>query len=294
MLLTSAGMDEDEDSHLCLKCNLTIIGLDNYVLHRRSKCGAGPAFPSIFEPSPRITEDRPRTDDPCSPSKALDFFSSLNLRSNRLEDFLDFDLPIQKNSLDMPSSSTSKHNDMRFPDIELDSNFEPIVDLMKNRKNHFDGLDLEHDNLISDANIANDNKFGRSILDSDIFSIPNENLYVMDQHLNLPMDQALRLSQRPPSQPISEKPMMYKPQESHFFCRTCNRRLATRVSHEKHLRSELHFKRLAENSAYNMEVMVSPIPPQHSRNRRRRQLPHKLLEYNTSVKKYRPRVTKAS
>lgn len=31
---------EDEDSHLCIRCNKTIIGLQNYVNHRQSNCGA--------------------------------------------------------------------------------------------------------------------------------------------------------------------------------------------------------------------------------------------------------------
>ena len=31
--------DEDDDSHLCVKCKNIIIGIDNYVLHRKSKCG---------------------------------------------------------------------------------------------------------------------------------------------------------------------------------------------------------------------------------------------------------------
>lgn len=31
---------DDDDTHICLKCQMTIIGLDNYILHRRSKCTA--------------------------------------------------------------------------------------------------------------------------------------------------------------------------------------------------------------------------------------------------------------
>lgn len=32
--------DVDDDSHLCVKCKNIIIGIDNYVLHRKSKCGS--------------------------------------------------------------------------------------------------------------------------------------------------------------------------------------------------------------------------------------------------------------
>jgi hypothetical protein len=31
---------DDDDTHICLKCQITFIGLDNYILHRRSKCTA--------------------------------------------------------------------------------------------------------------------------------------------------------------------------------------------------------------------------------------------------------------
>ncbi|KAM3961302.1 LOW QUALITY PROTEIN: uncharacterized protein ACR2FA_004639 [Aphomia sociella] len=30
--------DDDDDNHLCIKCNTTIIGLDNYVKHRKQRC----------------------------------------------------------------------------------------------------------------------------------------------------------------------------------------------------------------------------------------------------------------
>ncbi|KAL1140528.1 hypothetical protein AAG570_000458 [Ranatra chinensis] len=50
--------DDDEDTHFCLKCRTTILGLENYVVHRKSKSH---------------NEDTLRADD---------FFSSLNLQSS--------------------------------------------------------------------------------------------------------------------------------------------------------------------------------------------------------------------
>lgn len=32
-------LEEDEDTHLCIKCNTTIVGLDNYIRHRKNPCG---------------------------------------------------------------------------------------------------------------------------------------------------------------------------------------------------------------------------------------------------------------
>lgn len=32
-------LEEDEDTHLCIKCNTTIVGLENYIGHRKNQCG---------------------------------------------------------------------------------------------------------------------------------------------------------------------------------------------------------------------------------------------------------------
>lgn len=32
-------LEEDEDTHLCIKCNTTIVGLSNYISHRKNQCG---------------------------------------------------------------------------------------------------------------------------------------------------------------------------------------------------------------------------------------------------------------
>lgn len=40
-----------EDSHLCIRCNKTIIGLQNYVNHRQSNCGAQSKSSKTFSPN---------------------------------------------------------------------------------------------------------------------------------------------------------------------------------------------------------------------------------------------------
>ena len=30
--------DGDEDAHLCIKCKMTIKGIDNYIFHRKNEC----------------------------------------------------------------------------------------------------------------------------------------------------------------------------------------------------------------------------------------------------------------
>ncbi|CAH2085992.1 unnamed protein product [Euphydryas editha] len=67
--------DDDDDNHLCIKCNATIIGLDNYVTHRKQGCGkrkneSKTELPSI---------------EPLEPTYSLGadvFFQSLELQSS--------------------------------------------------------------------------------------------------------------------------------------------------------------------------------------------------------------------
>ncbi|XP_030759119.1 uncharacterized protein LOC115884621 [Sitophilus oryzae] len=69
--------DFDDDTHFCLKCHTTILGLDNYVTHRKSGCHKNihpdpskSPLPSHLLPPDEIG------------LKADDFFSSLELRSS--------------------------------------------------------------------------------------------------------------------------------------------------------------------------------------------------------------------
>ncbi|KAJ8940514.1 hypothetical protein NQ318_009607 [Aromia moschata] len=69
--------DYDDDTHFCLKCHITIIGLENYVSHRKAGCsknlGESPKSPL---PSQLLPPDE------SFGLKADDFFSSLELRSS--------------------------------------------------------------------------------------------------------------------------------------------------------------------------------------------------------------------
>lgn len=69
--------DDDDDTHFCIKCHATILGLDNYVIHRKSGCTK-----NIEEPikSPLPSHIVPQ--DETFSLKADDFFSSLELQSS--------------------------------------------------------------------------------------------------------------------------------------------------------------------------------------------------------------------
>ncbi|XP_022124292.2 zinc finger protein 90 [Pieris rapae] len=66
--------DDDDDNHLCIKCNATIVGLENYVKHRKQRCGKLKNVEKSVLPI-----------DPLEPSYSLGadvFFQSLELQSS--------------------------------------------------------------------------------------------------------------------------------------------------------------------------------------------------------------------
>ncbi|XP_063221104.1 uncharacterized protein LOC134530309 isoform X2 [Bacillus rossius redtenbacheri] len=71
---------EDDDTHVCLKCRATIIGLDDYVAHRRSSCAPKQPTAIIAEVPDAPAEAKEAVDDPGQ--RADDFFSCLELQSS--------------------------------------------------------------------------------------------------------------------------------------------------------------------------------------------------------------------
>ncbi|KAH7983945.1 hypothetical protein HPB52_015678 [Rhipicephalus sanguineus] len=69
---------EDDDTHLCLKCSATIIGLKNYIAHRKQHC-----YKIVRSDNALTSVASPTTEHPYEPSslRADDFFSSLELQS---------------------------------------------------------------------------------------------------------------------------------------------------------------------------------------------------------------------
>ncbi|XP_065340809.1 zinc finger protein Xfin-like [Cloeon dipterum] len=262
--LESAGVSnfDDDDTHFCLKCQNTVVGLDNYILHRRSKCGGCIVNNSSSKendrnaiPTEAVVENTVETPVP----SALDFFSSLELMSKqaRLEEFdIDFDIPpLTKSGLEISSKGNSF---LRITDLELEpSTFNiDIVDINKVRRGNFDSLaDL---NLMQEDSIIGIDR-GRSILDSDIFSTtPIEKMSLPPAAEDILEPLAVKQVQLPPIQSSGKwmpgkNDHLISGSTIHYFCRTCNRNLSSRTQYEKHLRSELHFKRKTENSFYEME-----------------------------------------
>ncbi|KAG5898223.1 hypothetical protein JTB14_005599 [Gonioctena quinquepunctata] len=69
--------DYEDDAHFCLKCHITIIGLNNYVNHRKAGCSK-----NLSEPPKSPLPSQLLPPDESFNLKADDFFSSLELRSS--------------------------------------------------------------------------------------------------------------------------------------------------------------------------------------------------------------------
>lgn len=89
MLGLAQAEDDDDDSHLCIKCSATIIGIDNYVKHRKSLCSKNKITLPV---SLNVSPESHKTDNAQSISNEVAyrenhqgadvFFQSLELQSS--------------------------------------------------------------------------------------------------------------------------------------------------------------------------------------------------------------------
>lgn len=70
--------NEEEDTHLCLRCSATISGLKNYIAHRKQHCSKTQRSDSTIS---SLTSPAPGQHYEPSTLRADDFFSSLELQS---------------------------------------------------------------------------------------------------------------------------------------------------------------------------------------------------------------------
>ncbi|EEC03520.1 hypothetical protein IscW_ISCW017139 [Ixodes scapularis] len=70
--------DNEEDTHLCLRCSATISGLKNYIAHRKHNCSKTARDNNAIAP---VASPIPEQHYEPSALRADDFFSSLELQS---------------------------------------------------------------------------------------------------------------------------------------------------------------------------------------------------------------------
>ncbi|XP_029675420.1 zinc finger protein 845 [Formica exsecta] len=151
------GYEDDDDTHFCIKCNLTVHGLDNYVRHRRSGCRP-------LDDKNETVHESPSTPTTVSYPEILNadaFFNSLELQSS------------------------SKSNPRRAPTL-LDNNrkFKKEDRRKKDQKNQVDGAKDKLHSMspaVSDLDDPTDHLCMQSLKQTDRKRQENPQRIVSDQ-----------------------------------------------------------------------------------------------------------------
>ncbi|KAI8434662.1 hypothetical protein MSG28_003195 [Choristoneura fumiferana] len=111
--------DDEDDSHLCIKCNATIIGLENYVKHRKERCAKNKPVQKVDLPIDTL--------EPTYNLGADVFFQSLELQSSVKKTSLSRltpPIPISKSSLERKNLLAVASSSREIPTMSpVESNF---------------------------------------------------------------------------------------------------------------------------------------------------------------------------
>lgn len=301
--------DLDDDTHLCYKCSRTIVGLENYIQHRKSNCAThhskpqkslndDHAYGSYDFNVPNVENydhEKIRNEEPSkSISDSLGysyglgadiFFSSLQLQSIS-KDFNQSHSSDHHNSDKFGSTSHhrvltrkataalmahSEHDDDWMNNhIESDKLMKAVSDISGNKKvdvfklMEYHNNESDHDDESSDDETETD--------DEEYYNVPPRNHTGGKwkpesplQNIDHPWGEYEPSTSGKWKSTIEEFPAVdttdytqalwmtptYKPNESYmdkifadqYFCNICNRRLASRLVYERHLKSNFHLKR---------------------------------------------------
>ncbi|XP_013794735.1 zinc finger protein 26-like [Limulus polyphemus] len=211
-------MDMDDDTHLCLRCNSTIIGLDNYVIHRKEHCTVAKPDTTNQFPSNSVSGYQSVTDvfqsNTCTPS-ASDFFSYLELQSTAT--------PSDPSKKELTSSFQQGTRTYSEQEEESDHEF----------GNHDVFEESDDDTHPPQSHTGGKWKPG---------SRPEQ--YTRNQWERNPSsgedDEDLNLAL---SEPSIQRQDHEEKVKKKLECKLCNRKYSDKGSYERHLDTRLHFKR---------------------------------------------------
>ncbi|ERL86777.1 hypothetical protein D910_04183 [Dendroctonus ponderosae] len=294
----AAKMDYEDDAHFCLKCHSTIMGLDNYVTHRKSaacrKLHPDPSKSPLEEVEEEIG------------LKADDFFSSLELRSSSsvkpvvsasgkgfsgILTRSKYSAALQASTSKEPVESKSGKNvwigGNQLKDLGTGDNQSKLIKAVANLERRKDAAPADSPPRIAGAAVYED-----SDDDSEVFDYEEDETSDEDQppqgHTGGKWKPSSPVPWQAPSSPGGGKrptcpPPTYtkgkwKPAEEEavapptaggkrqFWCRPCNRSLASKVVFQRHLRSGLHHKR-SKAQPLPAPALPEAAPPSSKRPR---------------------------
>ncbi|XP_063697560.1 zinc finger protein Xfin-like [Culicoides brevitarsis] len=308
----------DDDTHICIKCNATIVGLDQYIRHRKSNCASTSNHQTSQPKSPVKAPEYSLHDhaydgdkDHHSPMHTFDydlgadfFFSSLELQSSTKKVAGGKTLPTGGKSINPRDNSPT---DKLFSAVTVDDaiNPKPI--------NYFD----DDDDDVSPDEEQDDTdpeEYGGDIPPRNYTggkwkpeNRPSSTLFRGwerawdDDRLEKSFDESVYDDEAPPpghtkgkwvpgskiTKLVYDKPEAV-PLSTQYWCNSCNRGLASKIVYERHLKSNLHLKKIQEEK--DLETVVCPIIERPERIGKRNPKPsvysnENLFETSTSEDK---------
>lgn len=317
----------DDDTHICIKCNLTIVGLDQYIQHRKSNCANANRVNQTADEN-KSSEPDPTNDteysmhdqgyggitdkDHHSPMHTFDydlgadfFFQSLELQSSTKK-------VVGTGGKTVPGGGGGKTvprdtspTDKLFSAVTAISTGPKRIDSKGFR--YFD----DEDDEVSPDEEPNDEDPDDT--DPEEFldvpprnhtggkwkpeNRPSSTLFRGwerawdDDRLEKSFDESIYDDEAPPpghtkgkwvpgskiTKLVYDKPEAV-PLSTQYWCNSCNRGLASKIVYERHLKSNLHLKRIQDEK--DLETVVCPIFEKPERIGKR---PHKPSIYTDNT-----------
>ncbi|XP_012549382.2 zinc finger protein 433 isoform X2 [Bombyx mori] len=292
--------DDDDDKHLCIKCNATIVGLDSYIKHRKDKCGKAkvnkrPDLPPID------------TLDPSCSLGADIFFQSLELQSSVKKTSLTPPVPTTKpsDSKNAPSTSSQRVSPLDSrgehwigghsltTDTSVDNHTKLInavasISGSVKKDVSFDLYDESDDSEGSEDDDDDEHASGQKWKPPPNYTggkwrptspdqawNPNDGEQTGKWKSDLP-DRDEDDETPPPGHTkgkwvpgANEKTQIMQPiiqskGSIQYWCGPCNRRLGSRAVYDKHLKSSLHIKKVLPERELEYSGHLKPIKPKRT------------------------------
>lgn len=295
---------DEEDSHLCLRCNQTIIGLQNYVNHRQSSCSKSH---NELKPSSKPFETNFAFLSPHS-SKKMENFTDYHFDDEREEEvepnssdtqFKQYDhnffssLELQYLSKrELPHMNQQKSFSHRIltrkatAEIMAQNGDEWIDETAAARKDDSaykflqqNESESEEESEESEPDVPPNYTQGKwkpglrptnNFTGGKLNKIPSWDDNDSSNDANLDKSSDLDNSNPPPNHtkgkwvPGSKTTNFESSEREHFFCSFCSRNLASRPIYERHLKSNLHLKRMKEQNDLEEAAEALPHIDMHS------------------------------
>lgn len=255
---------DEEDSHLCIRCNQTIIGLQNYVNHRQRNCSS---TSQSVKPSPKPF------------STNFDFLEAHNTK--KIENYADFNFGDERDDeMDEVGRRNEKSAEGEFKEYDYDffSSLElqyqskrelPPHKQIEAAKSKWIDESESDDESESEPEVPPRNYTrGKWKPGSRPVKIPSWDENESSNDANL--DKSLEVDDNPPPSHTKGKwvpgtkiiKLDFKDDEKaerdNFWCSFCARNLATRAIYERHLKSNLHRKRTRQQN--DLEEAAESLP----------------------------------